>query len=62
MKLLTPIKAMRAKCMDCTCYQPKEIRLCPLITCALWPYRMGKRPEAGKVEETEIQERRLTTV
>ena len=24
MKILTPIKAMRAKCMDCTCYQPKE--------------------------------------
>ncbi len=62
MKLLTPIKAMRAKCMDCTCNQPKEIRLCPLTTCALWPYRMGKRPEAGTVEETEIQERRLTTV
>ncbi len=62
MKLLTPIKAMRAKCMDCTCNQPKEIRLCPLTTCALWPYRMGKRPKTGTVEETDIQENCLTTV
>ena len=23
----------------------KEVRLCPVITCALWPYRMGKRPD-----------------
>ncbi|MBM3299449.1 MAG: hypothetical protein FJY85_05815 [Deltaproteobacteria bacterium] len=43
-KLLTPIKAIRAKCMDCSCYQPKEIRLCPVTNCPLWPYRMGRRP------------------
>ena len=33
---------------DCTCYQPKEIRLCPITTCALWPYRMGKRPKPSE--------------
>ncbi len=44
MERLTPIKAIRAKCMDCTCHQPKEIRECRIITCPLWPYRMGKRP------------------
>ena len=54
MKILTPIKAMRAKCLDCTCNQPKEIRLCTVINCALWPYRMGKRPKrepAGELVE-----------
>lgn len=35
--------AIRAKCLDCSCGQPKEVRLCPMTTCALWPYRMGKR-------------------
>ena len=50
MKTLTPIKAIRAKCLDCSCYQPKEIRLCPVIKCPLWPYRMGKRPKREPVE------------
>ena len=41
----TPIKAIRDKCLDCTCDQPKEIRLCPVVSCALYPYRMGRRPD-----------------
>jgi hypothetical protein len=41
---LTPIQAIRAKCLACTCDQPGEVRHCPVITCALWEYRMGKRP------------------
>jgi len=51
MKRLTPMKAIRAKCLDCSCYQPKEIRLCPVISCSLWPYRMGKRPKPEPIEE-----------
>jgi hypothetical protein len=43
-KVLTPIKAIRAKCLDCMNHQTKEIRLCPMTTCPLWSYRMGKRP------------------
>lgn len=49
MKQLTPIKAIRAKCMDCTCQQPKEIRECPSTSCPLWPYRMGKRPKTDEL-------------
>lgn len=44
MKRLTPIKAIRAKCLDCSAYQPKETRLCPDQECSLYPYRMGKNP------------------
>jgi hypothetical protein len=43
-KIKTPIKSIRAKCLDCTCNQPKEIRLCEVINCPLYPYRMGRRP------------------
>jgi len=48
-KLLTPIKSIRVKCLDCSNYQYKEVRLCPVKSCSLYPYRMGKRPakEAG---------------
>jgi len=44
--VLRPLKAMRAKCVDCCAGQVKEIRVCPITGCALWPYRMGKRPTA----------------
>ena len=36
--------AIRQKCLDCSCYQPAEVRLCHLTTCALWPYRCGVDP------------------
>jgi hypothetical protein len=41
---LTPIKAIREKCIDCCNGQLKEVRECPIKTCTLHPYRMGKRP------------------
>ena len=44
MEIQRPLKAMRSKCLDCSGGQPKEVRLCPIPTCTLWPYRMGKRP------------------
>ena len=42
--MLTPVKAIRAKCLDCCSDQPSEVRLCPSEDCALWPYRMGHNP------------------
>ena len=44
MTLLTPMKAIRAKCLDCCCGQVKAVKECQIETCRLWPYRMGKRP------------------
>ena len=44
---LTPVKAIRAKCLDCCCGNTAEVRRCPAEKCALHPYRMGKRPKVG---------------
>lgn len=46
---LTPIKAIRAKCIDCCAGQPKEVRLCSIEKCPLYPYRMGHRPKDGSL-------------
>jgi len=43
-KITSPIKAIRAKCMDCCYDQREEVRLCPAKDCPLWPFRMGKNP------------------
>lgn len=46
---LSPLSAIRAKCIDCCGGQPSEVRLCPATRCALHPFRMGKRPKkAGR--------------
>ncbi len=45
MAKLTPMKAIRQKCLECSCGQIKEVRLCPIKTCALYEYRMGHRPK-----------------
>jgi hypothetical protein len=42
--ILTPLKAVRAKCLDCCCGQRKEVRQCQILDCPLWHYRMGRRP------------------
>lgn len=47
-KVMTPVKSIRAKCLDCCCGQAVEVRQCPCMDCSLWPYRLGHRP--GKVE------------
>jgi len=46
----TPIKSIRKKCLDCTCGQLVEIRECPAINCALYPYRMGRRPDQATID------------
>ena len=46
----TPIKSIREKCLDCTAGSRKEIRLCTVIQCALYPYRFGKRPTQAIVD------------
>lgn len=58
MKRLTPTKAIRAKCLDCCCGSAKEVRLCPIKKCPLYPYRFGKRPKADKnIEESDNGEK-----
>lgn len=53
MAKLTPMRAIRQKCLECSNGQPKEVRLCPVKNCALHSYRMGHRPanEENTVED-----------
>ena len=42
---MTPVKAIRAKCLDCCGGQAIEVRNCSIKKCPLYPYRMGHRPK-----------------
>lgn len=45
---MTPMKAIRLKCLDCMCGSAHEVRLCPCLNCPLYPYRFGKRPKTSE--------------
>jgi len=38
------LKAIRAKCLDCSGGMPSEVRDCLVRNCALYPFRMGTNP------------------
>lgn len=44
-EIKTPLKAIRAKCLDCSNGQIVEVRECVIPSCPLYPYRMGMRPK-----------------
>lgn len=45
MKRLTPIKAIRQRCINCSGYSLSEVRECTHDECPLHQYRFGKRPQ-----------------
>ena len=47
-KRLTPVKAIRAKCLDCMGGSSKEVKRCNIPDCSLFSYRLGKRPKPSK--------------
>lgn len=57
MQVLTPIKAIRAKCLECCAGSFKEVRMCSLKNCPLWPYKNGHRPKGEQftIEGAEIK-------
>lgn len=45
---LSPVEAIRRKCLDCCGGQFTEVRLCEAVTCTLWPFRAGRHPFTKK--------------
>lgn len=41
---ITPLKAIRLKCLDCSCGSPKEVKQCTAEGCPLHPFRFGRNP------------------
>lgn len=50
-----PVKAIRAKCLDCCCGQANEVKECPITDCPLHAFRYGKNPYRTKREMTDEQ-------
>ena len=46
---MTPLKAVRKKCLWCCCNQPKEVKLCQIEDCPLFQFRLGKNPNRSGI-------------
>ncbi|RWH78868.1 MAG: hypothetical protein EOQ86_16470 [Mesorhizobium sp.] len=47
-KPMSPVEAIRRKCLDCSGQQLAEVKLCETVTCPLWPFRAGRHPYTRK--------------
>ncbi|MCP4651224.1 MAG: hypothetical protein GY853_14245 [PVC group bacterium] len=47
-----PLLAIRRECLACCSGSSKEVSLCPITTCALYPLRFGKK---SKSKQTTLQ-------
>lgn len=57
MKKLTPMRAIRAKCVECSGGSINEPKRCLVLSCPLYPYREGHRPkEASEGKEIPTEE------
>jgi hypothetical protein len=40
---ITPMRAIRQKCLECA-GRPKDVRLCQTLDCPLFEFRLGRNP------------------
>ena len=65
---LSVLKAIKAKCYDCSDNNMAEQRRCEFIECVLWPYRLGHNPnrkgmgnKGAKVRENVNNSQKMQT-
>lgn len=51
----SPLKAIRAKCLDCCCGQASEVKNCQIKQCPLWEYRFGKSGRTRQMTDEQKQ-------
>lgn len=49
--ITSPIKAIRAHCLECSAGSSDEVRHCPVENCALYPFRFGRNPFHARSRE-----------
>ena len=55
---ISPLKAIRLKCLDCCNNQREEVKLCPCTDCILYPFRFGKNPYSKRSKNMSEEQRK----
>ena len=56
MERVSRAKAIRLKCIDCCGNQIAEVRKCPVTSCPLWRYRMGREIKDENCDDFEDED------
>jgi hypothetical protein len=56
---MTPLKVIRARCLDCCAGSAAEVRTCTAVHCPSWPYRMATSPFRAPLSEEEKSRRAM---
>jgi hypothetical protein len=57
-KPTSPLKALRARCIDCKAGELSQVRTCHHLDCPAWPYRMGTSPWQAPLSAEVLEARR----
>ena len=52
-KVLSPLKSIRKHCVTCMGFMHKQVKICDIEDCWLWPYRLGTKPPKGSDDPRE---------
>lgn len=55
----SPLKAIRANCLQCVGGSSNEVKNCTSKTCYLYPFRFGKNPYSKKREYTDEEKEEM---
>jgi len=58
-KRVSPMKAIRLKCLECCAGSSNEVKVCDMDDCPLWAYRFGRYLDRPKRVLTEDQRQEL---
>jgi hypothetical protein len=57
---MSPLQALRARCLDCCAQQSREVAVCTAVGCPSWPFRMGTDPWRKPASEARREAARRT--
>jgi hypothetical protein len=56
---MSPLAALRLRCLDCCAGSAHEVKLCTATRCPAWPFRLGENPWRTVTEAQREKGRRL---
>ena len=51
--VMSPLKSLRLRCIDCCAGSSLEVRLCTAVSCPAWPFRLGNSPWRPPASEAQ---------
>ena len=54
-KMVSPLAAIKRKCLDCSGGNVYEAQNCQCTGCAIYPFRFGRNPYGNELSEEELR-------